>query len=1218
MFSMPARLLVGLGATVAMAAFAGVPASPASAAALLGVPAAPVVPAAAASAAKPACPVDRPDEAAALAAARACGGEVKIAGLTNEYDEGWAQPDGQVRWQHHFRPVRVERNNAWVSVDTTLVADADGTVRPKAAAVDLAFSGGGSAPMVTVGEDGGTLKLGSPLGSLPKPVLDGDTATYPEVLPGVDLKLRADVEGYAQVLVVKDRKAAENAKLEKLQFPVSQSGLTLSADKAGNLKAAGKDGKARLVGNAPLMWDAPVQATADGTPRAGGRTKVMPSRLAGGKLSVTPVQAMLDDPATVYPVYLDPAVQAARSEWTMIDSGNPATSYWNSSQNARVGTNNGGTNKYRSFYRMRMLGTPIAGKHIRSSTLWVEEAGAASCTARRVDLWSTTGMTSATTWNNPPTFDTLQSPQTSCPAGSVGFSALEVTQAAASRSWANVNLGLRSPDETDNSYYKEFSNNPYLSISYSAYATITSVGTVPELPCVTGAGRPYINTATPALQVRVTDPESASVRAEIEWSAVGGSRIGSAQTTGNASGSLLTANVPAGAFADGSSYSWRARGNDSITWGPWRSPCEFTVDTTAPSAPPTVTSTTYPSGQWAGGAATAGTFTFDPAGVSDAAAYEYGLDTNPPTQTVAASAIGGSGTVSITPGTDGPHSLYVRTRDRAANVSETTRYDFNVAATPDAVPDGLVLRYLLAETSGSVAADSSGNRKNGTVVGTPNWRGDQGLTFDGSSTYIKVPDNIMSGMDSISVSFDVNIDPDQPTPYFLYGFGTIDMSSASRSGYLYSTGKIAGITRGNGTMEQVSASGELARGIWKHVTYTQTGNTGTLYEDGVAIATNSSITVTPGSIGGGTTTANHIGRIMGFPLFKGSIKDFRVYNRALSTTEVATLADPVITAGLAADAQAIDLGDVQALTTNLTLPSTGANGSAITWATSNPAVITAAGVVTRPQPRKPNATATLTATLTRGGVNTTRAFLVTVKSTLTDEEAAADAAAAIVVRNIDDVRGNLTLPASGTHDTTITWSSSDSGVIDGVGVVHRHPNGKGTATVTLTATVTAGEASATRDFTATVPELPAAQPKTGYLFSYFTGEGTADGEQIYSALSKANDPLSYQQVKIPKPVLTSTLGTKGLRDPFIIRSPEGDKFYQIATDLKTDGNGDGDASQRTGSKSIMVWESTDLVNWTDQRLRRTTTRPSARTSSSGPRTSTTPRTPGTPATPTTG
>ncbi|MFL5995205.1 MAG: family 43 glycosylhydrolase, partial [Streptomyces sp.] len=87
-----------------------------------------------------------------------------------------------------------------------------------------------------------------------------------------------------------------------------------------------------------------------------------------------------------------------------------------------------------------------------------------------------------------------------------------------------------------------------------------------------------------------------------------------------------------------------------------------------------------------------------------------------------------------------------------------------------------------------------------------------------------------------------------------------------------------------------------------------------------------------------------------------------------------------------------------------------------------------------------------------------------------------------------------------------------------------------------------------------------------------------------SALSKGNNPLKWRELNDGKPVLTSTLGEKGLRDPFIIRSPEGDKFYQIATDLRIYGNGDWDAAQRSGSKSIMIWESTDLVHWTNQRL----------------------------------
>lgn len=113
------------------------------------------------------------------------------------------------------------------------------------------------------------------------------------------------------------------------------------------------------------------------------------------------------------------------------------------------------------------------------------------------------------------------------------------------------------------------------------------------------------------------------------------------------------------------------------------------------------------------------------------------------------------------------------------------------------------------------------------------------------------------------------------------------------------------------------------------------------------------------------------------------------------------------------------------------------------------------------------------------------------------------------------------------------------------------------------------------------------RPKyAGYLFAYFTGEGTVDGEQIRYALSRGNDPLHWRELNAGSPVLTSTIGEKGLRDPFVIRSPAGDKFFLIATDLRMYQNSSGswDHVQRHGSRSIMIWESTDLVHWTDQRL----------------------------------
>ncbi|MEW2398979.1 family 43 glycosylhydrolase [Streptomyces sp. NPDC046862] len=507
------------------------------------------------------------------------------------------------------------------------------------------------------------------------------------------------------------------------------------------------------------------------------------------------------------------------------------------------------------------------------------------------------------------------------------------------------------------------------------------------------------------------------------------------------------------------------------------------------------------------------------------------------------------------------------------------------------ITDGLVLRYKLDASSGSVAADSSGNGRDGTVNGTAGWSGSgEGLAFNGSDTYVKVPNNIMSGLDSITVSMDVRIDSTQATPYFIYGFG--NTSGTAGNGYLFTTGDgfRTSIATGNWSTEQTtrpSTSPNLTRSVWKHVAYTQTGSTGVLYEDGVEVARNTALSITPGGIGSGTTTANYIGKSVypGDKLFKGSVRDFRVYDRALASPEVEQIALPVDTQGVADDKAALTLGDTSAVTDDLTLPTTGtAGGSKITWSSDDPDVVSATGKVTRPAAGQPNGHATLTATLKKGTVTATKTFDVTVLPDFDDATATEKAAGELTVNNLDDARGNLTLPTSGAYGTKVDWSSAEPDVVSADGTVHRPAHGDGDTTAKLTATVTKGDAKATRDFTAKVPELPKKEALKGYMFSYFTGEGTADGEQLYAALSKGDDPLKWRELNDGKPVLTSTLGEKGLRDPFIIRSPEGDKFYQIATDLRIYGNGNWDASQRTGSKSIMVWESTDLVHWTNQRL----------------------------------
>lgn len=102
----------------------------------------------------------------------------------------------------------------------------------------------------------------------------------------------------------------------------------------------------------------------------------------------------------------------------------------------------------------------------------------------------------------------------------------------------------------------------------------------------------------------------------------------------------------------------------------------------------------------------------------------------------------------------------------------------------------------------------------------------------------------------------------------------------------------------------------------------------------------------------------------------------------------------------------------------------------------------------------------------------------------------------------------------------------------------------------------------------------------GYLFVYFTGE-SENGEQVYFAVSK--DGLHWKDLNGGYPVLSSSLGEKGVRDPFLLRSAEGDKFFLIATDLRiANGKGWGPA-QYEGSRSILVWESEDLMHWSEER-----------------------------------
>lgn len=191
---------------------------------------------------------------------------------------------------------------------------------------------------------------------------------------------------------------------------------------------------------------------------------------------------------------------------------------------------------------------------------------------------------------------------------------------------------------------------------------------------------------------------------------------------------------------------------------------------------------------------------------------------------------------------------------------------------------------------------------------------------------------------------------------------------------------------------------------------------------------------------------------------------------------------------------------------------------------------------------------------------------------------AESALAALAVTNVEDIRGNIFLP-SDVDGFPVTWQSSDEAVISPEGIVARQDED---VEVTLTATISNSSEASDRVFTASVRKAAELAPFEGYAFSYFV-DSSLEGEKIFFAASEGNDALRWRELNGGAPVLASELGTTGLRDPFLIRSPEGDTFYLIATDLSIGSGTSWEDAVKFGSRYLEVWESHDLVEWSEQR-----------------------------------
>jgi RHS repeat-associated protein len=273
------------------------------------------------------------------------------------------------------------------------------------------------------------------------------------------------------------------------------------------------------------------------------------------------------------------------------------------------------------------------------------------------------------------------------------------------------------------------------------------------------------------------------------------------------------------------------------------------------------------------------------------------------------------------PGTPGLPQLPIThyTYDRYGNVltatelvgsgtsrTTTTTYDSAGRKTSDSVsvagsgsvPSGLVAAYGFEEGAGPSVADSSGNANTGTISGatwTSSGKYGNALSFDGTNDNIGIADsNSLDLTSAMTLSAWVKLDtiPGRWQDVIFkerggdgsYGLDADGPSSGKPSISRY---KSSGWEFANGTSA-------LTANQWVHLAGTWDGSTAKLYIGGTLVKSQ--------AMTGAIVTSTGMLRIGGTAVFGGNqfldglIDEVRIYNRALSQTEVQTDRDTSIAA----------------------------------------------------------------------------------------------------------------------------------------------------------------------------------------------------------------------------------------------------------------------------------------------------------------------------------
>lgn len=563
--------------------------------------------------------------ARARVAARTAGHRVEAVSERSETSTTWVNPNGTLTTEVAAGPIRFygQQVRGWRSVDVNLGRGSDGSVASKAHPQGLKLAAGSlprmakaapsaapsasfiSTDLVTLGEGDQQITL-KWKGALPTPELNGARAEYNNAVPGGDVVIEATRSGFEQFVELKQRPAGENY---SYTLPLVAKGLKVEQQADGSVQFTDRKSRRTAVMPTPVMWDSTVD------PVSGEHTRKVPvaMKVVQGRgtvdLVVTPDAKFLADPATKYPVTVDPSTSSLGSvfdtyvqqgetvDWsndTELDLGNPGT------KNA-----NGTFRTARSFITWNTA--PIADALVSDAklSLFNFHSGNTDCAAQPWEVWSSGAPSTASRWTNQPAMTTKYATSTetrgnpgcaSAPDGWINADVTTLVQTWASAKAPLSSMGLRAASESVVGQWKRVnsanatSNPPKLTVTYN-YRPQT--GTKQE------AGPPFVQDKTPAWRVDTTTPTLRDTFADKDGDTVNGTfQIFDAATNTQVGNTLVSPYVPAGTPASvvvpagvlqhGRMYRFRTSPYDgthySNSWSPWSNWTTFTVSP-LPDAP---------------------------------------------------------------------------------------------------------------------------------------------------------------------------------------------------------------------------------------------------------------------------------------------------------------------------------------------------------------------------------------------------------------------------------------------------------------------------------------------------------------------------------------------------------------------------------------------------------------------------------------------------------